>query len=198
MLIDENGRRFPATIMEEHVTLVAEPGNVFLGHVAPEKKDAKSQADAIWKFVVENNHDADLELIGGDSTPLNSGRKGGIFFFIQELKGHRLLISVCKLHTNELPLRHVIRFLGIPTQSNNSFGGEIGKLVCGNVEELEFNPDFERIRDDRVKLPLLSDDVIDDLSTDQRYAYRILQLIMGCDVDKNFLDHQCGPCCHCR
>ena len=195
---DENGRRCQATISEDHYTLVAEPGNRFLGHVAPEKKDAKSVANAIWTFLEENILKDDLELIGGDSTVHNTGHKGGVFFYIQEWIGHRLLISVCKLHTNELPLRHVIKGLGIPTISNNKFGGAIGKLICGDVEKLPFNPNFKRIRDDRVSIPILSPEVVDDLSTDQRYAYRMLQLLMGGEVDEKFLALKCGPPCHSR
>ena len=51
--VDENGRRHPTTVLEEHVTLVKEPGNTFLGHVAPDKKDAKTVADSIWNFLEE-------------------------------------------------------------------------------------------------------------------------------------------------
>lgn len=196
--IGENGRAIRRTVQEEHITLVGQPGNVFLGHVAPEKKDAKSVAGSIWSFLGERGTRDDLEVIGGDSTVHNTGHKGGTFFFIQELIGHRLLISVCKLHTNELPLRHVIKFLGIPTQSNNKFGGVVGEAICGSVELLPFDPNFERIKDDRVVFPQLTADVVNDLSTDQRYAYRMLALIMGEDVDLEFLDHKVGDVSHCR
>ena len=198
MQTDENGRYFPTTVMEEHVTLVGEPGNIILGHVAPEKKDAKTTADTIWKNLEDNDRHSDLDVIGGDSTPFTSGHKGGVFHHLQEKKGHRLLISVCKLHTNELPLRHVIRSLGIPTTSNNSYGGNIGKAVCGNVEEMEFNPDFERIHDERVTLPPLPTEVLNDLSTNQQYGYRMVQMIMGGDVDESLLALKCGPVSHAR
>ena len=196
--IGENGKVLKRTILEEHIILVGQPGDVFLGHVAPEKKDAKSVAQSIWTFLVEQDDTEDLKVIGGDSTVHNTGHKGGIFFFIQEWIGHRLLISVCKLHTNELPLRHVIKFLGIPTLSNNKFGGELGELICGSIELLPFDPNFERIKDDRVVFPRLPEEIINDLSTDQRYAYRILALIMGEDVDLAFLDHKIGDVNHCR
>ena len=48
--IDENGRRKNKTILEEHITMVAQPGNRFLGHVAPDKRDAKTTAESIWDF----------------------------------------------------------------------------------------------------------------------------------------------------
>ena len=106
----------------------------------PKKRDAKTTAEAIWDFWVKNGLVPDLEVTGGDSTPHNTGHKGGTFFYLQELIGHRLLISVCKLHTNELPLRHLMRSLGVRTLSANKYSGEIGEAICGNVEELPLNP----------------------------------------------------------
>ena len=77
---------------------------------------------------------------------------------------------MCKLHTNELPLRHVIEKIDGPTTGTNSFAGPLGKLICGEVHKLEFDPAFKSISP---PFPLreLPAEVVNDLSTDQHYAY---------------------------
>ena len=184
--------------MEEHITMVGEPGNRYLGHIAPTKKDAKTIADEMWAWFTEHGIAASLMVIGGDSTNLMTGYKGGIIHFLEEKIGHRLLIVVCKLHTNELPLRHLIKSRDIPTLSNNRFGGKIGELICGEVEKLTLDPNFKRIKDPRAALPHLTEDVVADLSTDQQQGYRLVVLIGGGAIDDNLLSQKQGPISHAR
>ena len=49
------------------------------------------------------------------------------------------------LHTNELPLRHLIANLDGPTNSKNGFKGPIGKLLS-KVNKLKRLKKFEPIR----------------------------------------------------
>ena len=98
--VDENGRKFRGTHLEEHVTLVGQPGDVFYGHIAPIKKDAKTISDGIWEFAEDHDLDEELDIIGGDSCVVNMGHKSGIIRNIEEKKKHRCQIIVCKLHTN--------------------------------------------------------------------------------------------------
>ena len=120
---DENGRRHVGTVMEEHVTIVGEPGSIYVGHIAPSARDAVTNANEMWDFFVEHGLDSHLRCLGADSTALNTGHKGGIIRLLEEKMHHRLLICICKLHTNELPMRHHIKARGVPTLSNNKFGG---------------------------------------------------------------------------
>ena len=71
---------------------------------------------------------------------------------------------ICLLHTNELPLRHLIIELDGPTLSNNKWSGDIGKLL-DTVTELEVDVNFKPIT---IGQPLISlpDDFINDLLTD--------------------------------
>ena len=123
MLQDENGKRYPSFQWEEHVTMCSEPGGQYLSHFTPKGKDAKSIADEIYAFLVEHGLDKTLIYIGGDSTNVNTGFKGGIMFFLEQLLGHRLIRIVCEIHTNELPTRHVIIEIDGPTTGTNSFSG---------------------------------------------------------------------------
>ena len=42
---------------------------------------------------------------------------------LEVLLGRRLVRVICELHTNELPLRHIIEQLDGPTSGANSFAG---------------------------------------------------------------------------
>ena len=46
------------------------------------------------------------------------------------------------IHTNELPLRHLIERLDGPTTYKSGFSGPIGKTLL-KVNEMDYNPDFE-------------------------------------------------------
>ena len=73
----------------------------------------------------------------------------------------------------------------------------MGKLICEDVHEFEFNPDFEVISP---PFPLreLPEEVIRDLSTDQAYAYRITKMITTGIVDEELVQLKVGKVSHCR
>ena len=123
MLEDERGKRFPSVRSEEHITLTSEPGGEYVGHLSPTSKDAKTIATELYDFLVKEGIDKTLEYIGGDSTNSVTGREGGTMHHLEVLLGHRLMRIICELHTNELPLRHIITELDGPTSGANSFSG---------------------------------------------------------------------------
>ena len=88
--MDKNGKRYTSFIKEEHVTMCTEPGGKYLGHFTPKGKTAKAVAEEIYKFLVENGLAGTLLYIGGDSTVVNTGYKGGTMYFLEELLGRRL------------------------------------------------------------------------------------------------------------
>ena len=123
MLEDSRGKQYPSTVVEEHVSLVSEPGGRYIGHLSPEGKDAKTQAEEIYRFFVAHGIDETLQYIGGDSTNVNTGAHGGIMHLIERHLGRRLGRIICELHTNELPLRHIIAELDGPTSGPSSYAG---------------------------------------------------------------------------
>ena len=108
-----------------------------------------------------------LDAIGGDSTNSNTGWEGGSFTHIKTMLGQTLMWLKCFLHTNELPLKHLIQDLDGKTNSDHTFSGPLGKALDG-VINLDINPKFKPIT---VGSPLfeLDEDIIADLSTDQKY-----------------------------
>ena len=110
--------------------------------------------------------------------------------------GKKLHWVVCILHTNELPLRHLIAGTDGPTTSDHTFSGPLGKALS-SVTEMEPNPRFPKIRigPDLIKL---DQDVIDDLSSDQNYGYRMVCAIRNGIVPLDLILLDIGPVCHSR
>ena len=113
-----------------------------------------------------------LLAVGGDSTNVNTGWKGGSIHFLEVELGRRVVWIICLLHTNELPLRHLIIELDGPTASGDKFMGPLGQAL-DQVEDMLYNSKFKVIKAGS-NFPDLSQEVIDDLSTDQQYGYRMI------------------------
>ena len=116
--------------------------------------------------------------------------------WVEEKLGRRLVWIVCDLHTGELPLRKLITELDGPTLSHSKWSGPIGQLL-DTVTELEVDPKFTKI-DAGPPLIQLSQDVINSLSTDQSYAYKITEAIRTGQVPKTLANLQIGPVNHSR
>ena len=119
----KNGKRYTSFVKEEHVTMITEPRGQYLGHFTPTGKGAEAIKEGLFNFFVENDLLEDLEYVGGDSTVTNTGYKGGVMYFLEKRLNHRLTRIVRQLHTNELPLRHIIEKIDGPTTGSNSFSG---------------------------------------------------------------------------
>ena len=78
------------------------------------------------------------------------------------------------LHTNELPLRHLIQLIDGKTTSDTGFSGPLGKMLA-KVLTLPINPDYKTVNGpDLVTLP---PDVVKDLSYDQKYGYKMVKAV---------------------
>lgn len=100
------------TIVEEHLSLVQEPGSKYMGHVTPKSGTALSVASSISKFLDENNiTTSEVTAVGCDGTNVNTGKNGGVITMFEEKIGRPVQWLVCQLHANELPLRHLIEHL---------------------------------------------------------------------------------------
>jgi len=103
---------------------------------------------------------------------------------------------ICQLHTNELPIRVLIKILIGMTTSKSGFTGIIGKLLP-TVPDLDRNFDFDAIAGG-LPMPELSNDVVSDLSTDQKYAYKIMKAIRTGDISLELSLLNPGKICHSR
>ena len=79
----------------------------------------------MYEWVTDYGIKESLLAIGGDSMNVNTGWKGGAIQFLENKMERKLIWLICALHTNELPLRHLMIDLDGPTVSNNKFSGPI-------------------------------------------------------------------------
>ena len=166
------------------------------GEASKKTPPAKVIANNILEFLKRYHVEKSLLAMGGDSTNFDTGYKGGTILLVEEGLGRRVSWLICQLHTNELPLRHLINDLDGPTASNNTFTGPLGKALS-DVESLEYNPKFKPIKDGP-DIPGLSQDVIDDLSTDQQYSYRMVVALMEDSVPMDLFLLAVGKVTHSR
>ena len=64
-----------------------------------------------------------------------TGARNGAVRNLEELCKRSVQWSICLLHCNELPFRHVFQALDGKTSSPDSFSGPVGKSLKGCVSE---------------------------------------------------------------
>ena len=120
---EETRTNHPRVEKENHYSLADEHGK-YLTHFTHKKLGVKSSAEQVADIMVEwmKEHGVDQTLValGADSTNSNTGGKGGTIPFIERKIGRKCAWLVCQLHTNELPLRHLIEKLGKSKEGNSS------------------------------------------------------------------------------
>ena len=185
--------------LEDHITLT-DPEGTFLMHFTREKVEGIRAGQVIALRIVEflaaYGIDSTLKMVAGDSTNLNTGCNEGAIALIEKQLGRRLVWSICMLHTNELPLRHLIATLDGPTGSGNTLTGPAGRLLP-ITQSLPYNPNFTPLScgEPLVQLP---PQVFDDLSWDQKYAYQMIQALEAGSVPFALQIMAIGPVNHAR
>ena len=197
---EQTGKFYQSVKTEEHYSVTKEPSGQYAFHFTPEEATkeiphAKQIAIRIVRWLAENNSLDSLKAIGGDSTNVNTGWKAGVMAWVEKLLGRRLIWIVCGLHVNELPLRSLIVNLDGPTCSDSGFSGPLGKAL-EKVEYLPLNPDFEKIASE--ELPKMSEEVINDLSTDQKHSFRLWEAITSGEMSADLAALSCGALDHAR
>ncbi|KAG0725262.1 hypothetical protein GWK47_038964 [Chionoecetes opilio] len=126
----------------------------------------------MFAWLKERGFEKTLLAIGGDSTYVNTCVKVGVMRKLELHLWRKLVWLVGNVHTGVLPLRHLIVGLDGPTLSDKKISGSIGKLL-DSATDFEINPNFTGISvgPPPNKLP---DKVIQDISTDQHYGYKIV------------------------
>lgn len=187
-----DGRQHQRVVKENHLSLVKQPGDEYFGHVTSESHRAEDEFKSIWTYLQErtNGDLSTLRLAGCDGAPTNTGIHNGIIRRMEEELGRPLQWNVCQLHTNELPLRHVIETIDGPAIGPTGFSGPIGKLLqnCESLPVKKFKaipcelPEIER----------------DKLSTDQLYLYDICKAVSCGVVSDELANKKPGKMHHAR
>ena len=159
-------------------------------------KPAKRIALGVYDWIDSYGAKDSIQVIGGDSTNTITGWTGGALSHLEKLLGHKCIWSVCMIHLNELPLRHLIETLDGKTCSANKFKGEIGKILP-KVYELPINYKFKALPggEDLIDLP---EDIVKTLSTDQHNCYLLVKAIKSGNLSRDLANKKGGPINHAR
>lgn len=185
------GKSYKAIIVEEHISLIKEPGSIYLGHITPTAGTAKFIEREIYNFLLTENVFLDqLVAIGCDGTNVNVGKFGGIIRLIEKRFNRPLQWLICLLHMNELPFRHLFSFVDGLTSGPRTFAGEIGKAL----ENCEEKP-VVKFRNILGEMPPVD---TKDLSTDQLYLYRITSAVISGEYPEDLVYKSPGKMSHAR
>ena len=200
MVSDSHGKLHLRRIKEEHVTVTEEPGGRYLWHFVPDdpvypEKPALKVAQALYDLVSYDSLES-LQVLQGDSTAINTGWKAGTHALLEKMLGRKLFWSICMLHTNELPLRHLITTMDGPTSSGTGFTGPVGRLLK-KVNEMEYDPEFVALPggEELIEIP---DSVLVTMSTDQQMSYRLVKAVKSGVLPPELQEIQCGTISHAR
>lgn len=195
-------RQFPVTVREDHYCMVSSDGS-FIGHLTVPKshemagKEAQRIALEMITYFENNQIDvSQLSALGCDGTSVNTGNIGGVLTHMERYLSRPVQRIVCLLHANELPFRHLFRMIDGATSGPNSFSGEIGKLLQNCMVSV--------VQFDRIKVqdfPIIDKSIVDNLSNDQRYLYRMCAFVRGDERNVNveqLINLQPGPIFHAR
>ena len=176
-------------IKEEHISIIQEPGSHYLGHLTTQLGTARNISSSIMDFLQVNDIDySQLIAIGCDGTAVNTGPKGGIIKLLEEKIDNPVHWFVCLLHTNELPLRHLIQTIHGKTSGPASFTGTIGKQLqdCDKSAIVMFEP----VPSDPIEVD------IEVLSKDQIYLLMIYRAVSNGSLPEKLASMNPGPMHH--
>ena len=113
-----------------HISLIQEPGSVYLGHVSLSAGFTDEIKRGIVNFFSVNNMSLkNLVFSGCDGTNVNTGRNKDVITVKEEEIGRSLQWLICQLHCNELPLRHLLKYLDGSATGPRAFSETIGKAL---------------------------------------------------------------------
>ena len=191
----ETGKICQSTCLEEHIVMVGQPGEYYRSHFYTEDGKGSSIADGIYRVIKSSDLEENLTVIGTDGAATMTGINKGCIRKLEEALQRSLQWMVCHLRTNELPLRHVFVELDGSTKSPDAFAEPIDKKLDSNVSQWPIVA-FKSIPNQH--FPMLPNDVLEDLSTDQYYGYKICWSVICGEVDDEWRLHNIVPLVHSR
>ena len=102
--------------------MLSEPGSEYLGHLTPCSGHGEEIAKSLHNFLSQNKVDiSELIAVGCDGTSINTGKSKGVIACLEEKLRREVQHLVCILHTNELPVRHLLPKLDGGTTGPKTF-----------------------------------------------------------------------------
>ena len=185
-------------ITEEHI-VYTDPHRYITHSVIEEGKgDGHSLGKDFVDVVREFDSEDSVEAAVCDGTAVMTGCYNGMIASAERELGKELQWCVCQLHGNECPMRHVFKLLdgGHGTSGPDSFHGPIGQAITGGNSHLKDTVKFVPIKSP--SLPVLPDNVVSDLSRDQKLLYQYSQAVNSGVVPPELARQKPGGINHAR
>ena len=163
---------------------------------SPQNKPAKEVALLIFDWLEDHGQLENILVIGGDSTNSMTGWQGGSLALLEKLANEKKFWVVCQIHTNELPLRHLIEKLDGKTTSKDGFSGPIGKKLA-SINSVQKKLSFEPIPflEPIVDIP---EKIVASMSTDSMLAYRLVKALSIGNLTPELDDMRIAETCYSR
>lgn len=190
-VVTKGGKRYRKVVVEEHISVLKEPGSLYVGYTTPLHGTARGIEMSISALLKSKVICSDeLAAIGCDGTSTNTGKNAGVIRLFEEKLQRPLQWIICMLHLNELPLRHLFNKLDGKTTGPHSYNGPIGKLLG----KCEVQPVivYEIIPS---QLPVIR---AEELSMDQKYLYAITTAVMTGNCPPDLAHKSPGKISHAR
>ncbi|XP_047143056.1 uncharacterized protein LOC124817256 [Hydra vulgaris] len=182
-----------------HLSFTVESGEIkgrYLTHKDILNATGENLAQSTFEVLKQYNSVDSLLGIVFDNTNVNTGYTTGLCASLERKLGRTIHKTGCALHSNELPLRHIIEQLDSGTNTPQTFFGEIGK---GGAQDLHHKPiaKFEPVL---TSLVFLENSVINDISSDHLFQL-LLEYVCGISsgvVNSVYAHYKIGPVNHAR
>ena len=196
--INNNIVKSQAEVTEEHI-VYTDPKNYITHSVIEEGQgDGASLGRDLVDVVREFDSQDSLECIVCDGTSVMTGCYNGMVASAERELGRELQWSICQLHGNECPMRHVFQELdgGFGTSGPKSFQGPLGQAIT--LPDHHLKPVVRFAAVSSPDLPHLPDEIVADLSRDQNLMYRYCVAVAKGDVPDGLAHQKPGGINHAR
>ena len=83
--IQKGSKWYQKNVVEEHISLIEEPGSKYLGHATPTSGSSKNIKQCLMNFLKDRYKSLDkFVAIGCDGTNVNTGRVRGVIRLMEE------------------------------------------------------------------------------------------------------------------
>ena len=182
----------PRTVkeVEEHISVVEEPGSQYLHHITPKDGSGLEIAKSLFKSMDAIDANDDLEVCGNDGALVNNGADNGVCACYESFVDRPFQRCSCLLHANELPFRAcLVKHVG-PTTGPSSWSGP----MSDHIKDPDLNERpivvFQKI--DCPNFPVMPEHIQKDLSTEQHYLYDMAHGLISGKIDKSLAGRKTG------
>ena len=169
---------------QDFVTVIGEPGAQLVDHVVPRGSGANALANELFDLLKEYQSCSTLRCIGSDGTNVNTGHDNGTIRRLEVLLNHPVHWCICLIHFVELIFKHLFILHDGKTKSGDDYKGPIGQEIA--AYKSKFPDPIRRWKAIPGKVPLVNQDLLKGLSSEQQTFYHLCIAIQSGNLSENY------------